>query len=72
MPDQTVIEGWKGVMVELGMGRPIARGVCATLVAGMGAYCAAYPNNCFHEDGSVRSNFFLMPLAVGTAVFLFT
>ena len=72
MPEQMVIEGWRGVLVEMGLGRPSARALTATLLSGVAGYIFMYPRSTFREDGTLDKAFFLMPAAVGTAVFLFT
>jgi len=80
-----VVDDWRGMMVRMGLGQPSARAfVAASITTGM-AYIAKYPKAAFREDGSIKplkglspdmdatsTHFLLLPVAVGTAVFLFT
>lgn len=81
MQDQAVIEGWRGVCVSVGLGTPLARGMCAAVVAGMASYMFKYPRAAFRPNGTMRPSkslsaapdatgvhFILMPLVVGVAV----
>ena len=85
MQVQPITEGWRGVMVSTGLGSPTSRAFTAAVLAGVAAYAAKYPRESFRADGSMRphsalslsgdatsTHFLLTPLAVGTAVFLFT
>ena len=85
MQTQEVIEGWRGLAVNCGLGTPIARATTAFVGAGIVCYVMGYPNNAFRRDGSLRphsslsmspeatsSHFILTPLVVAGAVFLFT
>lgn len=85
MDKQEVIEGWRGMCVQLGLGSPLARAFTAATLAGACAYALKYPKAAFREDGSMRphpalsldadattNHFLLTPLAVGGFVFLFT
>lgn len=85
MQTQEVIEGWRGVMVSVGLASPVARATCAGVLTGLGCYCCKYPSNSFRSDGSMRphaslsvaqdataSHFILTPCMVAAAVFLFT
>ena len=85
MENQTVIEGWRGVAVSLGLGTPVARAATAGVVAGTMCYIMKYPRDAFRGDGSMRphaslsmandatgKHFILTPLIVAGAVYLFT
>ena len=83
---EKVILGWQGVMVECGLGSPMARGMCAAMLAGVASYALKYPRRSFRRDGTLRPSatlgstsqdatdlhYLLTPLAVGSAVCLFT
>lgn len=82
---QSVIEGWPGLMVHVGLGSPVARAFTAATVVGIGSYMLKVPRESFRRDGSMRpyaslspsadathSHFLLMPLTVGAFVFLCT
>ena len=83
---QEVIEGWRGVCVALGLGNPGSRALCAALLTGVVSYALKMPSDAFRPDGSLRpakqagsraadatgKHFLLTPVAVGTAVYLFT
>ena len=79
------IEGPMGVMVKLGLAKPAARGVTAAAIAAMAAYALKFPRESFRRDGTMKpfrplspapdattSHFLLVPVAVGTAAYLFT
>lgn len=80
--EQSVIEGWRGVLVATGLGTPGRRCVTCALLAGAASYVTKFPRRSFREDGTVRPlrgtadaaqwHFLLTPVAVGAAVFLFT
>ena len=80
--EQAVIEGWRGVLVSVGLRTPAQRAVTAALAAGAVSYALKMPGRSFREDGSVRPtggsadatawHFFLCPALVGASVFLFT
>ena len=80
--EQKVIEGVPGVLVAVGLGHPIKRGMCALLLTGSAMYALKMPRSAFRPDGTMRSSgrtadatdwhFFLTPLLVGSAVCLFT
>ena len=87
MQTDEYIAGWRGVCVAMGIGRPSQRALLAAVVTGVGTYALKYPRRAFREDGSMRplqslsmapdaaslsSHYLLTPLAVGTAVYLFT
>ena len=85
MQNQEVIEGWRGVLVDMGLGRPLMRGACAATVTGMVMSLAKYPKSAFRPDGSARphrslsmaqdavsQHFLLIPLGVGAFVALCT
>ena len=83
---QEVIEGWRGVMVAAGLGAPMSRALTAAMLTGVVSYSMKLPRRAFRSDGSLRPSvhtgsyapddtdmhFLLTPLAVGTAVYLFT
>lgn len=67
--EQAVIEGWRGVLVDAGLGTPMKRATAAVLLVG----CISYAIKPPQERGDVtKRNFLLMPLTVGTVVYLFT
>lgn len=85
METQSVIEGWRGVAVSVGLGTPLARAITAGVITGTISYVAKYPSEAFRRDGSLRphaslsmapdatgKHFILMPLGVAVAVYLFT
>ena len=79
---QEVIESWPGVLVAMGLRTPTQRAITAALATGAISYAAKMPRASFREDGSIRpmsgsgdstdTHFFLAPVVVGAAVFLFT
>jgi len=63
----------------MGLGSPMSRFVCAALASGLVTYTLKVPMDAFREDGTLRPagqgsapHFLLIPLTVGTAVYLFT
>ena len=80
--EQAVIEGWRGVLVSCGLRTPTQRAITAALLTGAFSYAAKIPKRAFRENGSIRPlkgsadstdcHFFLCPVCVGVAVFLFT
>lgn len=87
MQSQEVIEGWRGVMVSIGLGHPMSRAVSAGIVTAGVTYALKFPSSAFRANGQMRpyrglssardgtsasQHFLLTPLAVGTAVYLFT
>ena len=85
MENQTVIEGWRGIAVSCGLASPFSRAVTAAVLTGVASYALKYPSGAFRKNGDMRphsslsmeqgatsNHFILMPLAVGTGVFLFT
>lgn len=84
--EQAVIEGWRGVMVSMGLASPSKRALTAALMSGAVAYALKYPRDAFRPDGTMKParttgnraadatdrHFLLTPLAVGAAVYLFT
>ena len=87
MRQDEYIEGWRGLCVAMGLGKPNQRGACAAVATGTVAYVAKFPSHAFREDGSIRPlntlsaapdavpithHFLLTPLVVGAAAFLFT
>ena len=78
MKTQEVVEGWRGVMVAMGLRTPASRALTAALITGAASYALKVPYESFRGDGSVRSNeetnwhFLLTPTIAGATVFLFT
>ena len=80
--EQSVIEGWKGVLVASGLQYPSQRAITALLAAGAVSYAMKMPSRSFREDGSIRPmggsadatdcHFFLCPAVIGTVVFFLT
>ena len=84
--EQAVIEGWRGMMVTLGLGTPGKRALTAMLATGAVTYALKYPKSAFRGDGTMRPSrlagnrsadatdrhFLLTPLTVGAVVYLFT
>lgn len=84
--EQSVIEGWRGIMVAAGLRTPSQRALTAFLVTGAVTYAMKYPKEAFRSDGTMRPasitgsragdatgrHFLLTPLAVASATFLFT
>jgi len=76
--EQLVIEGWRGVLVDAGLGTPSKRGLTAFLATAAVAYAFKLPKGAFREDGTMRpaadgnGHFLLTPLTVGAIAFLFT
>ena len=82
MQTQEMIVGWPGVMVALGLGHPVNRGVTAALATGTVLYLAKYPSHAFRGNRvrplaglspdpnavELKNHFILIPLAVGVAV----
>lgn len=71
---QEVIEGWRGVCVAVGLGKPSSRAMCAALLTGVACYALKVPRSAFREDGrpSRGGGFLLTPLAVGATIYLLT
>jgi len=59
MSEEQVITGWRGVCVEMGLGQPYQRGVCAGLLSGIVLYGLGFPKISFTEDGSIKPPKFL-------------
>ena len=87
MQTDEYITGWRGVCVAMGLGKPYQRALCATVLAGVVCFSLKYPQRAFREDGSMRpmkslsmapdaadltNHYLLTPLAVGSAVYLFS
>lgn len=85
MQTQEVIEGWRGVMVSVGLGKCVSRAACAGVVTGIVCYALKFPQGAFRRDGTIRpartlsaaqdathTHFLLTPIAVASAVYLFT
>ena len=83
--EQSVIEGWRGVMVAIGLRTPTQRAVTAFLASGALLYVLKSPGSAFRADGTMRPStlasneadatdrhFLLTPLAIGAVAFLFT
>jgi len=86
MQEQVVIEGWRGMMVHMGLGSPTSRALSVAITVGGASYAMGYPRKAFRRDGSMRpfaplsaesdatvsDHFLLIPVVAGTAAFLFT
>jgi len=85
MNTQPVIEGWRGVLVDMKLHTPIARAATAAVLAGAASYAVKYPKAAYRRDGSLRpartlslsadatdTHFLLIPLGVAALTFLFT
>ena len=79
------IEGFRGMMVYLGLGSPIQRAVVAGALVGGISYLAKSPREAFDEDGRLKkwspmtigenttdTHFLMCPILAATAVFVFT
>ena len=80
-----LVTGARGLFVKVGLGRPEARAFVAASLVGVAAYIARMPPQSFTDEGEMRpfkalskspeasyAHFLLLPVTVGTAVFLFT
>lgn len=85
MDTQMYIEGWRGMLYEINLHKPLARATVALVVAGIASYATKYPKDAYRRDGSIRparalslsadatdTHFLLMPLGVAALTFLFT
>jgi hypothetical protein len=86
MQTQEVIEGWRGVLVSVGLGTPMSRAITVGLAAGVLSYAIKTPGAAFRRDGSLRpsallgspepdatgTHFLLIPAVVAGTTFLFT
>jgi len=81
----STIVGWRGLMVELGLGQPTSRAFVAGTVAAGVCYLAAYPKAAFRDDGSMKplaslsaapdatdTHFLFVPAAVAVAAYVLT
>jgi len=79
------IDGVRGQLAVLGLGKPIARAILAGVVAGAVLYTLGYPKPCFTDEGVLRPwkpvssdpkatqvHFLFAPVAVAVAVGLVT
>tara|TARA_B100001996_G_scaffold59641_1_gene42494 strand:- start:578 stop:844 length:267 start_codon:yes stop_codon:yes gene_type:complete len=79
------IDGLPGVLVYLGLGHPVQRAVTAGAVVAGIQYIVKKPVGAFDETGSIRphrmfsvspkateAHFLMYPVAVATAIYLFT
>ena len=77
---QEVIEGWRGVCVECGLGHPATRGFCAAVVTGTALFALKLPPHAFDKNSRMRpreaveawKHFLAIPLGVGLAISLCT
>ena len=73
------------LLVALGLGTPLQRGITGAVLVGTTAYLARWPAAAFTEDGELRplkylspepdatwKHFLLVPVTAGAAFFLFT
>lgn len=73
------------LLVALGLGTPLQRGITGAVLVGTAAYLARWPAAAFTEDGELRppkyfspepdatyKHFLLVPLTAGAVFFLFT
>ena len=72
--NQMVIEGWRGMAVDMGLKTPLSRALCAGVIAASASYALKRPRSKFTDRGTVRDmqGFLLMPVLIGGSVFLFT
>lgn len=79
------INGFRGMMVYLGLGSPIQRAIVAGALASGISYVAKMPRDAFDEDGRLKkwapmsigedttdTHFLMCPLAAAALVFVFT
>ena len=79
------VTDFRGVMVKLGLGQPIARAFTVGVAAAGIMYVAGAPSASFREDGSMKpfkylsaepdattTHFLLIPLGAAAAAFMFT
>ena len=81
-----MVKGWRDVMVMFGLGKPVSRAFVAGVAAAGLAYTAGFPKAAFDDEGGMRpfallspgpdsvyeKHFLVVPVAVATAVYLFT
>ena len=58
------IDGWRGIMVHMGLGSRRARFITGALVAGMVSYATKQPRRYYRREG-VDPYLILIPLAGG-------
>jgi hypothetical protein len=80
-----VIEGMRGVMVNVGLASPMSRAFVAGTVVGLGAYAVGWPKSSFDEKGEMRpfslvskapnattNHFLAVPLGAAVIAYIFT
>ena len=80
-----VVNNMRGHLVQLGLGRPLARAFVASTAAAAVVYMSGYPQAAFREDGTLKAfkplsaepdatytHFLMVPLIVGVSAYLFT
>ena len=80
------IEGYRGLMVYLGLGSPISRAFVAGATVASIQYITKTPKDAYDEDGAIKpwllmspqnpeatdKHFLILPLGAAITVFLFT
>lgn len=80
-----VIEGTRGVLVNMGLATPLSRAFVAGTAVGIAAYAVKWPTAAFDEEGNMRPlslvskdptatkvHFLAVPLGAAALAFLFT
>ena len=80
-----VIEGTRGVLVNMGLATPLSRAFVAGTAVGIAAYAVKWPTAAFDEEGNMRPlslvskdptatkvHFLAVPLGAAALVYLFT
>ena len=80
-----MVDDLRGKLVITGLGHPFARTFVAATVVGVAAYATGFPRASFTDDGGLKpfkplsrdpeatyAHFLVLPIAIGTAAFLFT
>ena len=86
MATETVVKDWRDMAVMMGLGKPSSRAFVAFVGATAVLYAAGLPSGAFDEEGRMRpfaplvpgpdgvttKHFLVAPIAIATAVWLFT
>ena len=83
--EEPVIEGMRGVLVNVGLATPLSRAFVAGTVVGLSAYMIGYPQSSFDEKGEMRpfsllskapnattNHFLAVPLGAAAIAYIFT
>ena len=83
--EEPQILGSRGMLVQMGLGKPFARAFVVGTVVGMAAYAMKMPSSAFDEEGKMRplkyvskdpsataAHFLAVPLTAAAVAYVFT